>query len=179
MLKLPNKLLVYGGILLAVSLAILSLPVSRASADEPLEQRIVQAIEEIDEEAQDALAELGQLDTPEKADEAGRIFHHMETTRRELRKKLHSRASDRFDELNDLAVSRARQRSRDELEGLGDLDTQQQRDRAAEIRAKLEKQRTRLEENANRFMDRTRQHRGSQPLPKFRLRLKERSELPS
>ena len=125
-MKLATRLLARGGIIVAVSAALMGTSVAQAafidsaqqpgnqvdttagkpSPDEPIEERIEEAVEDVDQEGQAALEELGELDSPEKLDQAERILTHMERATREVRKRAHDRASERFDELNDMALGR-------------------------------------------------------------------------
>jgi hypothetical protein len=125
-MKRGTKFLARSGIVAAVSAALISTSMAQAAVsspsglpglgvdqtpaqsvpDEPLEERVKQAIEEINQKGQTALAELGELDSPEKIEQAERILKMMEQATREVKQRLHSRVSDRFEELNDLAIAR-------------------------------------------------------------------------
>ena len=137
-MKRGTKFLARSGIIAAVSAALISTSVAQAAVsspsrlpglgldqtpaqsvpDESLEERVKQAIEEIDQKGQAALAELGELDSPEKIEQAERILKMMEQATREVKQRLHHRVSERFEELNDLAIARAHYQAQAELEEL-------------------------------------------------------------
>jgi histidinol dehydrogenase len=134
-MKRGTKFLARSGIIAAVSAALISTSMAQAAVsspsglpglgvdqtpaqsvpDEPLEERVKQAIEEINQKGQTALAELGELDSPEKIEQAERILKMMEQATREVKQRLHSRVSDRFEELNDLATARMHYQAQTEL----------------------------------------------------------------
>jgi histidinol dehydrogenase len=134
-MKRGTKFLARSGIVAAVSAALISTSMAQAAVsspsglpglgidqtpaqsvpDEPLEERVKQAIEEINQKGQTALAELGELDSPEKIEQAERILKMMEQATREVKQRLHSRVSDRFEELNDLAIARMHYQVQTEL----------------------------------------------------------------
>ncbi|HEU0020801.1 MAG TPA: hypothetical protein VFR55_03900 [Dehalococcoidia bacterium] len=189
-MQAPSRLLAQTGIAVAVAAAILGVSVLPASAfnfpevpgrlsepglgrpspDEPIETQIEQAIEEVAQEGQDALEELGDLDTPEKVDRAEEILQHMGVTSYEIRKRSHDSAADRFDELNDLAIGRLGDEARAELSDVGGADTPEKRDRAEAIRARIAVKRAQLEarwDNQNRRMA---QRRSELELPRADFR---------
>jgi hypothetical protein len=190
-IKVPSQLLAQAGIAVAVAAAIFGVSVSPASAfnspempgqwseagpsgpfqDDPIETRIEQAIEEVDQEGQDALEELGELDTPEKVARAGEILQHMERTSYEIRKRAHDRTADRFDELNDLAIGRRGDQVRAELRGVGDADTPEKQARAEEIRTRNARIKAQLEERWEIQRQRRAQSRSEQELPQADFRL--------
>jgi hypothetical protein len=120
-MKRGTKFLARSGIVAAVSAALISTSMAQAAVsspsglpglgvdqtpaqsvpDEPLEERVKQAIEEINQKGQTALAE--------------RILKMMEQATREVKQRLHSRVSDRFEELNDLAIARMHYQAQTEL----------------------------------------------------------------
>jgi hypothetical protein len=161
-MKLATKFLARSGIIAAVSAALISTSVAQAavsdpsglpgpgvgqtparpSPDEPIEERVRQAIEEVNQKGQTALEELGELDSPEKIAQAERILKMVEQATREVRQRLHSRESDRFEELNDLAVARLHYQAQAELKELGQLDTAEKRERAEAIRTRIEERKS-------------------------------------
>lgn len=191
MIKAPYRLLAQAGIAAAVAAAIAGVSISPASAfnwpempgqlseagpsgppqDDPIETRIDQAIAEVDQEGQDALEELGELDTPEKVDRAGEILQRMERTSYEIRKRAHDRTADRFDELNDLAIGRRGDQVRAELRGIGDADTPEKRARAEAIRTRNVRLQAQLEERWEIQRQRRAQRRSEQALPQADFRL--------
>ena len=108
----------------------------RPSPHEPIETQLEQAVEDVNQEGQDALGELGELDSPEKVDQAEHILKHIERTFHEIRKRAHDRTSDRFDDLNDLAIARFGEAVRAELRDVGETNTQEKQARADGIRAR-------------------------------------------
>lgn len=107
----------------------------RPSPDSPLEERIKEAIEEIDQEGQAALEELGELDSSEKIDQAEQILGQMERATREIKKHAHDRTLERSQELNDIAVTRLHYDAQARLQELGELDSEEKRRKAEEVRA--------------------------------------------
>jgi hypothetical protein len=189
-MKLATKLLARSGIIVGVSAALLSASVAQAAVsgpsgltgpevappparpapEGPVEERVKQAIEEVNQKDQTALEELGELDSPEKVEQAERILKMMEQATREIRQRLHSRESDRFEELNDLAVTRLHHQAQAELKELGQLDTPEKREKAEEIRARVEERKAQLEERWNDRLEPLQQRRLERPLPEFDFR---------
>lgn len=190
-MKTLSKHLAQTGIVVAVAAAILGISVSQATAfnspevpgmladigagrpspDEPIEAQIEQAIEEVNQDGQDALEEIGELDTPEKVDRANQILQHMERTSHEIRRRAHDRASERFDELNDLAIGRLGAAARAELRDVGRANTPENQARAEEIRARNAERKAQLEARWEERKQRVEQRQVDQELPKADFRL--------
>jgi hypothetical protein len=191
MIKAPFQLLAQTGIAVAVAAAILGVSASPASAfsspempgkvsgaglnrpslDEPVETRIEQAIDEVDQEGQNALEELGELDTPEKINRAEEILQQMQRTSYEIRKRAHDRTEDRFDELNDLAIGRGGDQARAELRDVGLVNTPEKQARTEAIRTRNALIKARLEERREDQRQRMAQRRDQQALPRADFRL--------
>jgi len=190
-MKAPSRLLAQAGIVFTVAAAVIGISIPQASAfnspempgrqsevglsrpspDEPIDAQIEQAIDEVNEEGQAALEELGELDTPEKFDRAQEILQRLESTSREIRRRAHDRNSDRFDELNDLAIGRSGDQTRAELRDVGNGNTPEKRARAQAIRARNALVKARLEERWNNQRQRVAHRQSAQELPKADFRL--------
>jgi hypothetical protein len=189
-MKLVSRLLAHSGIIIAVSAVILGASAVQAahvdsvkgpqrpgitapnkpSSDGPLEERLKRAIEEIDQKGQTALAELGELDSGEKIDRAEQILEQMAQATREVKRQSHDRTAERFLELNDIAVATLEHTARTELQELGERDSEEKRQRADEIRARLSEQRERLANSWSRLQERLEQRHQQRELPEFTIR---------
>ena len=189
-MKLTPKFLAIGGILITVSALIAGGSAAQAagfapsglngsdvdttagkpSPDGHIEERVEQAIEEVNQEGQDALVELGELDTPEKFEEAEQVLKRMDQAAHELRKRAHDRASDRFDELNDLALGRAGDEGRAELRAIARTDNPQKARLAEAVRARVADRKAKLEARWEDRRTRVEQRQVDRKLPKFDFR---------
>ena len=188
-MTLPTKRLARIGILAAVSAALFGTSVvqaapagpsplwetgvnpvaSRPLPDGPVEERVRQAIEEIEEEGQAALEALGELDSPEKLERADRVLSRIEQAAREVRKQGHNRVSERFDELNDLAAARFQHQARAELRVLEESDGTTGEKRQ-EILARVEERKTRLKDRWEQQRQLLVQRHQRRELPQFDFR---------
>ena len=184
-MNLGERLLTRCGIVVVVSVAVMSASVGHATmasisgltaastnittaqeeADEPLDVRIKQAIAELREEVRAALVELGELDTPEKAEEAIQILQRMKEAIEELNGMLHNRVEERLDEQNDLAIARIYQNSAAETKELGAVTTVDQIEKIDKIRAIRREKVTRIEENFRQRLTRLEERHNHRPLP--------------
>ena len=198
-MNLGKRLLTRCGIVVVVSVAVMSASVGHATmasisgltaastnittaqeeADEPLDVRIKQAIAELREEARAALVELGELDTPEKAEEAIQILQRMKEAIEELNGMLHNRVEERLEEQNDLAIARIYQNSAAETKELGAVTPVDQIEKIDKIRAIRREKVTRIEENFRHRLTRLEEPHNHRPLPKSDLRRQGRLEPPS
>ncbi len=189
-MKLDRKILAIGGILIIVSALVAGGSAAQAagfapsglngsevdttagkpSPEGPIEERVKRAVEEVNQEGQDALAELGALDTPEKFQQAEQILKRMDQAAHELRKRAHDRTSDRFDELNDLALGRVGDEARAELRAIARTDNPQKERLAEAVRARVADRKARLEGRWEDRRTRVEQRQVDRKLPKFDFR---------
>lgn len=143
----------------------------RPSPDEPIETKIEQAVEDVNQEGQDALGELGELDIPEKIDQAEHTLKQIERTSHEIRKRAHDRTSDRFDDLNGLAIAQSGEAARAELRDVGEANTPEKQARADGIGARHAERKAQLEERWEHQKQRLVQRWDDQGLPKADFQL--------
>jgi hypothetical protein len=141
----------------------------RPSPDSPMEERIKQAVDEVNQNGQAALEELGELDSTEKVARAEQILKEMERASHEIRKMAHHRVSERFDELNDIAVTRVSLAAQADLLELGNPNNAEKRQRAQEIRDRIRQQQEGLEEKWGQWREGLERRHQEQPLPQFRF----------
>lgn len=141
----------------------------KPSADDPLEERVKRAIEDVNQEGQTALEELGELDSGEKMDQAEMILEQMDRAAQELKGRVYDRNEERLQELNDIADTRLHYQAQTKLQELGKLDTQEKRQKADEIRARLKEQRERLANSWSQTRERLEQRHQQRELPKFTI----------